>query len=360
VVAEGKIWILGGRNDSTFFSDVWSSENGIDWTQETSSAPWGPRGSHGAVVFNNKIFVIGGWDFDTQYTDVWSLDLTDVETDFEYGYDDLDRLTSVDNSQGIRINYTYDPAGNRLSKETSSVLTARVGASTPQSRGVASNDTQVEVLQIELKGRANSEGANVSGLTFATSGTGDESQAITHAQLWLDSNANGLVDLADPLLAGITPTNDDAPLAITGLGIAIPPGQSRHLLLTYDLSGNGAEGDKFSVKLLDHNSISATGGTAAKNLYVLGTPLDGATVTISTDTTPPVFTGIESAYAAKSSVILGWVKATDNQDTQENIQYAIWISDVPFSGQVVGPPSYVVDGEPADVDVDPTRLYHIV
>jgi hypothetical protein len=46
--------------DSTFFDDVWSSKDGINWTEETNDAPWEGRAGLSAVVHNGAIYVLGG------------------------------------------------------------------------------------------------------------------------------------------------------------------------------------------------------------------------------------------------------------------------------------------------------------
>ncbi len=72
-VHAGKLWILGGRN-SLFYNEVWSSPDGVNWTQETANAPWSARAYHATVVFNNRIWVIGGWNqsIPQAFNDVWS------------------------------------------------------------------------------------------------------------------------------------------------------------------------------------------------------------------------------------------------------------------------------------------------
>jgi len=78
---QGKMWILGGTTeyyygDSTsLLSDVWSSEDGKNWTLETANAGWAPRAYHQAIVLNDKIYVMGGGNYDPTYwgyNDVWS------------------------------------------------------------------------------------------------------------------------------------------------------------------------------------------------------------------------------------------------------------------------------------------------
>jgi hypothetical protein len=74
VVFKDKLWILGGglssgRADklpSRLLNDVWSSADGVNWTQVTANAPWSPGDGHASLVFNDKIWVIGG------NRDVWS------------------------------------------------------------------------------------------------------------------------------------------------------------------------------------------------------------------------------------------------------------------------------------------------
>ncbi|WP_236973647.1 Kelch repeat-containing protein [Membranihabitans maritimus] len=78
---KGKIWLLGGTNDyyygdeESLLNDVWYSEDGKDWKLATDNAGWPPRAFHQAVVLNNKIYLMGGGNYDPEYkayNDVWS------------------------------------------------------------------------------------------------------------------------------------------------------------------------------------------------------------------------------------------------------------------------------------------------
>ena len=61
VVFQNKIWVLGGQDaNGNLLNDVWSSSDGVNWTQETASASWSPRASSTAVVFDGKIWIMGG------------------------------------------------------------------------------------------------------------------------------------------------------------------------------------------------------------------------------------------------------------------------------------------------------------
>ena len=63
VVFQDRLWVLGGTvtlHDGTQTNDVWSSEDGSNWRQETASAPWTPRWGHAVFAFVGKLWVIGG------------------------------------------------------------------------------------------------------------------------------------------------------------------------------------------------------------------------------------------------------------------------------------------------------------
>ena len=72
VVFDGKMWVLGGVRGTIELDDVWSSEDGTEWTQTTvSGTHWSARGEHAAVVLDGKMWVLGGSDGSTYFNDVW-------------------------------------------------------------------------------------------------------------------------------------------------------------------------------------------------------------------------------------------------------------------------------------------------
>lgn len=78
-VMNGRIWILGGGTYDTpttpkrkFHNDVWSSADGIHWTQHTSEAPWHPRQYHDVAVWDDRLWVMEGYhENGGNRNDVW-------------------------------------------------------------------------------------------------------------------------------------------------------------------------------------------------------------------------------------------------------------------------------------------------
>jgi hypothetical protein len=76
IVFNNKMWMMGGQGTSgSYLNDVWSSSDGLTWTQETAQAQWPARKSFGCFTLPgvNKIFIVGGINSaGTALTDVWS------------------------------------------------------------------------------------------------------------------------------------------------------------------------------------------------------------------------------------------------------------------------------------------------
>ena len=70
VVFQDKIWVLGGDGGKNL-NDVWSSPDGVNWTQVKTAAKWAARNSHTSLVFKDKIWVLGGYG-GKNLNDVWS------------------------------------------------------------------------------------------------------------------------------------------------------------------------------------------------------------------------------------------------------------------------------------------------
>ena len=70
-VYDGKMWLIGGVNNSgTYLSDVWSTTNGENWTLETNTPSYLDAAYHQVVVFNSKLYLIK--DSSGGVVSVWS------------------------------------------------------------------------------------------------------------------------------------------------------------------------------------------------------------------------------------------------------------------------------------------------
>lgn len=55
----GRLWVLGGMGSAGQLADLWSSSNGVAWTQLSADFPPG-RNDHSALVFSNRLWCYGG------------------------------------------------------------------------------------------------------------------------------------------------------------------------------------------------------------------------------------------------------------------------------------------------------------
>lgn len=74
VVYDNRMWVIGGWSGypagAILYNDVWSSTDGVHWTEATGNAGFPGRLGHNSVIYDNKIWVIGGSHFNPM-TDVW-------------------------------------------------------------------------------------------------------------------------------------------------------------------------------------------------------------------------------------------------------------------------------------------------
>ncbi|HEY7638235.1 MAG TPA: Ig-like domain-containing protein [Steroidobacteraceae bacterium] len=74
-VFNGKMYLIGGVSsenylNSTVLNDVWSSGDGIQWTQETPVTAFPPRWNTASVVHQNQLWLVGGYGL-SFLNDVW-------------------------------------------------------------------------------------------------------------------------------------------------------------------------------------------------------------------------------------------------------------------------------------------------
>lgn len=68
----GKLWVIGGANAAGLLGDSWTSVDGINWGPAGGNPPSARTGAK-AIVLNNVLYVMGGQDAGANYLrDVWS------------------------------------------------------------------------------------------------------------------------------------------------------------------------------------------------------------------------------------------------------------------------------------------------
>ncbi|MCK5684240.1 hypothetical protein KAJ27_08960, partial [bacterium] len=74
VDSPGKMWVIGGQYDATYFNDVWYTGDGESWTSARNNGDsngFPIVANHASVYFQDKLWVIGGYDGSVYSSDVW-------------------------------------------------------------------------------------------------------------------------------------------------------------------------------------------------------------------------------------------------------------------------------------------------
>jgi len=73
VVFDNKIYLIGGTNDTNFLNDIWTTEDGIIWTEVTPSSSFiDPIVFHTLTVYEDALWLVGGWSNTTQFNNhIW-------------------------------------------------------------------------------------------------------------------------------------------------------------------------------------------------------------------------------------------------------------------------------------------------
>jgi len=75
-VRNDTLWLVGGGTyDGRYmYSDVWYTDNGSDWAMATEAADFPPRQYADECVFDNRLWLMGGGDMLSNLSDVWYSD----------------------------------------------------------------------------------------------------------------------------------------------------------------------------------------------------------------------------------------------------------------------------------------------
>jgi len=57
-VFDNKLWIIGGEDKDSKYSDIWNSTDGIYWTKQKENLPFGKRSGSQIVLLNDKLYLL--------------------------------------------------------------------------------------------------------------------------------------------------------------------------------------------------------------------------------------------------------------------------------------------------------------
>ena len=74
LVKDGALLMIGGEAGfvGPYFNDVWSSVNGVAWTSLTNDAGWSPRPGHKCGLATGEVICFGGFGLGANPMDMWS------------------------------------------------------------------------------------------------------------------------------------------------------------------------------------------------------------------------------------------------------------------------------------------------
>ncbi len=159
-------------------------------------------------------------------------------------------------------------------------LAAALAPANPSAGTAQPGATHVPLLAIALA--ASSEPVVLTALRFASSGSGDETTDVDRAELWRDTNQNGVVDGGDVRLGSPAVfAQNDGTLSFAFASETIPAGATRVLLLSYDFTTTPSGGQTFQAAVVDASAITASGQISLAPVTASGSfPLSSASRTL--------------------------------------------------------------------------------
>ncbi|MCO5171960.1 MAG: VCBS repeat-containing protein [Planctomycetes bacterium] len=170
-------------------------------------------------------------------------------------------------------------------KTISSIGSVRVllGPNSPPNAAAFPNSQDLGLLQLELR-TSSAEPVRVSQLRLRASGSGNDAVDVARADLWLDVDSDGKLDLAvdQPIVFSAVPQADDGVLVFDGVAQTLQPASIVRWLVVYDLAGTAVDGATFRVDLLQGGDLVAQGVVSNTAVTPTGAPIaGGATITVN-------------------------------------------------------------------------------
>ena len=135
----------------------------------------------------------------------------------------------ANDADGLANGVIRDPGGVAMEAVAVAAAAERLATS---NRTISSGATDIVILRFAID--VNSPDVEVASLTLDASGTGNDAADITNVAVWLDANADGLIDASDTLVGeGSFTTNDGSARIDLAAPYMLPMGETS-FLVSYD------------------------------------------------------------------------------------------------------------------------------
>jgi N-acetylneuraminic acid mutarotase len=159
----------------------------------------------------------------------------------------------------------------------------------------------VPMLQMSLKAAAN-QPIKLTQLTLRASGFGDDQAAYASVRLYLDLNADGVVQTSDQALG--TPTTvsgNDGTATFGGLTAVIPAGTTQTILVVADFTSSVLPTESYALGFPANDNLRAVDPSTNAPLSVSGAPVFGGLKTISSQGSVAIALGINAPGPSNES-----------------------------------------------------------
>jgi len=203
---------------------------------------------------------------------------------------------------------------------TKPALTVATGPSTPASHSCnAENLTDCSNnVMIQIKLTADSyDDINITAISIAANGTGDDKSSISHVRLIEDVNNTGKFAVGENIYASTKYFADNGVINLNFIGgYKINKSTSVYFKIVYDFSG-GSAGDTYTFQVA---AVSAVGMTTGLYPTITGVPISAAVKTMSGSvTTASTTTSNATTTAATTTATATTAANTTIQPSMQNV-----------------------------------------
>jgi hypothetical protein len=200
--------------------------------------------------------------------------------------------------------FTPTPTGTLAPTTTPSftpmppTLSVSVGSNSPGNSNEQPGASNVDVFQVRVTNSSSIQ-VTLTGLTLAASGTGDDNSGIGSVMIYVDNNADGVLEGSDTYLGTSAYSLDNGTISF-GFNSSVPAGTSVNYLVVDNFSTAAPDG----TYVAGVNAGGLSGSCAYGSVQFSGLPVSGATITIAHATYTPTVTSTPTETALPNTSTL--------------------------------------------------------